>query len=234
MGQGRGLSSFPVRKRSLIALFVILAVIMADQIVKFVVKTSMSLHERIDVTSWFQIFFTENQGMAFGMDFVGTMGLTLCRVVALVLFIFYLVRLIRKQASMATIVSLALVIAGAVGNVIDNCLYGLIFTESPEVYLLQDPASLVPIGQGYGEFLSGRVVDMFYFPLWRWPDSMPLVGGDVFFSAIFNVADAAITCGAVALFIIYYMQAWKESKAEKAAKRAAEGVSETDAPIEKT
>ena len=168
--------------------------------------------------------------MAFGMDFVGTMVLTLFRVVAIALFIYYLVRLIRKQASMATIICLSLVIAGAAGNVIDNSLYGLIFTESPEAYLFQGPASLVPIGQGYGEFLSGRVVDMFYFPLWRWPDGMPLVGGQVFFNAVFNVADAAISCGAVALLIIYYIHAWKESKAEKAAKRAADGAQNADDP----
>lgn len=217
-----------MRKRSLVAIAVILAVIMADQAVKFAVKTSMALHEHIVVTSWFQIFFTENQGMAFGMDFVGTMVLTLFRVVAIAVFIYYLVRLIRKKASMATIVCLALVIAGAAGNVIDNCLYGLVFTESPEAYLFQGPASLVPIGQGYGEFLSGRVVDMFYFPLWRWPEGMPLVGGQVFFNAVFNVADAAISCGAVALLIIYYIHAWKESKAEKAAKAAAAAAQTSD------
>lgn len=204
-----------MRKRSVVALAVIFAVIGIDQVVKFIVKTTMPLHEHIAVTPWFQIFFTENQGMAFGMDFVGTMALALFRAVAIGFFIYYLVRLIRRAAPMGTIVCLSLVIAGALGNVIDNCFYGLIFTESPEAYLFQGPASLVPVGQGYGEFLSGRVVDMFYFPLWRWPDWLPLLGGEVFFNAVFNVADAAITCGAIALLVVYYLRAWREGRSEK-------------------
>ena len=207
--------TFSVRKRSIIALAVILSVILIDQAVKVAVKTTMPLHEHIAVTSWFQIFFTENEGMAFGMDFVGTMVLTLFRVVAIGFFIYYLMRLIKRKASLAVIVCLSLVIAGAAGNVIDNCFYGLIFSESPEAYLFQGPASLVPFGQGYGEFLSGRVVDMFYFPLWRWPEGMPLVGGQVFFNAVFNVADAAISCGAVALLVLYYIHAYRESKQAK-------------------
>lgn len=219
-----------MRKRSIVALAVILSVIVIDQVVKVAVKTNMSLHEHIPVTSWFQIFFTENEGMAFGMDFVGTMVLTLFRVVAIAFFIYFLVRLIRRRASMATIVCLALVIAGAAGNVIDNCLYGLIFTESPEAYLFQGPATLVPLGQGYGEFLSGRVVDMFYFPLWRWPEWMPFVGGQMFFNAVFNVADAAISCGAVALLVIYYVRAWREGKAKKAKENSADAETVIDTP----
>ncbi len=191
----------------------------------------MSLHERIAVTSWFEIFFTENRGMAFGMDFVGTMALTLFRVVAIVFFIYYLARLIRRKASVPVIVCLALVIAGAAGNVIDNCFYGLIFSESPEAYFFQGPASLVPFGQGYGDFLSGKVVDMFYFPLWQWPEWMPFVGGQMFFNAVFNVADAAITCGAVALLILYYVRAYRQSQAEKVAAQAEDA--QSDAPIVK-
>ena len=95
----------------------------------------------------------------------------------------------------------ALVVAGAAGNIIDNLFYGLIFSESG--YGVPPVASLVDFGQGYGSFLSGKVVDMFYFPFFTWPDWMPLIGGTTFFGAIFNFADAAISCGIVALFIFY-------------------------------
>lgn len=210
-----------MNKRSLTALLVIVTVILVDQAVKFAVKTGMTLHEHIAVTSWFQIFFTENQGMAFGMDFFGTNVLTLFRVVAIAFFVYYLARLLRRPTSMAVIVCFALVIAGALGNVIDNCLYGLIFTSSPEAYLFEPPAHIVPFGQGYGTFLTGRVVDMFYFPLWRWPDWVPLLGGQMFFNAVFNVADAAITCGAIALLAIYYRNSLRQARAERKARPAA-------------
>ena len=161
----------------------------------------MSLYERIPVTSWFQICFTENDGMAFGMDFVGTMFLTIFRVIAVVVFAFILRRIIRHRYPMGLVVCLSLIVAGAAGNIVDNCFYGLIFTESHPGAL---PARLVSWGSGYGQFLSGHVVDMFYFPLFVWPDWVPLLGGEVFFNAIFNFADAAISCGAVALLLFYY------------------------------
>ncbi|MBR1838325.1 MAG: lipoprotein signal peptidase [Bacteroidaceae bacterium] len=197
------------------AIVVILLVILIDQVVKYTVKTGMLLHEQVSVTSWFKIFFTENQGMAFGMDFVGTMLLTLFRVVAIVFFVIYLARLVKRDASFLTVVCLSLIIAGALGNVIDNCFYGLIFTESPEAFTFGTPAQLVGIGQGYGSFLSGKVVDMFYFPLWQWPEWMPLIGGHTFFNAVFNVADAAITCGAIVLLVSYYLKMWRTPKSKQ-------------------
>ena len=180
----------------------IAVVILIDQVIKISVKTSMWIGQRIEVTDWFQIFFTENKGMAFGMDFIGTFFLAIVRVAAIALFVWILSNVVRKHAPLGMVVCLACVIAGAAGNIIDNCFYGLIFSESGYPF---DPVShIVPFGEGYGSFLSGQVVDMFYFPLFTWPRWMPLVGGDVFFGAVFNFADAAISCGAVAIFIFYH------------------------------
>jgi len=187
-------------KRGAIALIVVLAIIVIDQLIKFEVKTSFALHEVYDVTGWFQLVFTENRGMAFGMQFVGTMFLALFRVVAIAYFCFILARLVRRKAPCGVIVCIAMIVAGAAGNIIDNLFYGLIFTESTPF----EVASLVPFGEGYGSVLTGKVVDMFYFPLFRWPSWMPLVGGSTFFGAIFNFADASISCGAVALLLFYY------------------------------
>ena len=143
--------------------------------------------------------------MAFGMSFISTDLLTIFRMVAIAVFVYFLTRQIREKAPIGFIVCLALIIAGAMGNIIDNCFYGLIFSEStPAVPPFGTHAQLVDFGAGYGSFLHGHVVDMFYFPLFTWPDWMPLVGGDVFFGAVFNFADAAISCGGVALLLFYY------------------------------
>ncbi len=194
------------REKNLLALSagIIFVVLVVDQLLKFWVKTSFSLFEKLEITSWFYLCFTENDGMAFGMDFIGTMFLCLFRVAAVAVFLYLLVRVIRRGFPTGLIVCLSLIIAGAAGNIIDNCFYGLIFTESnPYAF----PAKLVDFGTGYGTFLSGKVVDMFYFPLFSFdfPEWMPLVGGKhfLFFNAIFNFADAAISCGAIALLIFY-------------------------------
>ncbi len=190
-----------IKKRSLIAVADVLGVIIIDQLIKFDIKTTFLLHEDFCVAGdWFHILFTENRGMAFGMQFVGTMFLALFRIVAIGFFCLVLARLIKRKAPYGVIVCVAMIIAGASGNIVDNMFYGLIFTESTPFSLAQ----LVPMGQGYGSFMSGKVVDMFYFPLFTWPDWMPLVGGNTFFGAIFNFADAAISCGAVALLLFYY------------------------------
>ena len=189
--------------RALCALLIILGVIVIDQIVKYLVKTNFSLYESLPVTSWFELVFTENTGMAFGMNPVSTVFLALFRIAAIGLFGYMLLKLVRKPVSMGLLVCFSLIVAGATGNIIDNMFYGLIYQESLPYAA---PAQLVPFGQGYGAFLEGKVVDMFYFPLFTWPESFPLVGGKVFFGAIFNVADAAISCGAVALVLFYYRQ----------------------------
>ena len=189
-----------MKKRSLIALAIFLTVIVIDQIIKIAVKTNMSLYEHIDVTSWCQIFFVENRGMAFGMSFIGTSILSAFRIVAVVAFVYLLVVLCRRKYPIGLIACVSLVVAGALGNIIDNCFYGMCFSESLPYFL---PAEYVGWGNGYSSFLSGKVVDMFYFPFFTWPDWMPLVGGDVFFGAVFNFADAAISCGAVAILLFY-------------------------------
>lgn len=188
-------------KRAALSIAIIVAVIVIDQIIKYEVKTKFLLHEVYDVTGWFQILFTENRGMAFGMQFVGTMFLAIFRVIAIAFFGVVLFRLVKRRAPYGLIVCVAMIIAGAVGNIIDNMFNGLVYSESLP---FGTPAQLVTFGEGYGSFLSGKVIDMFYFPLFTWPDWMPLVGGDIFFGAIFNFADASISCGAVALALFYY------------------------------
>lgn len=198
------MKSTPVKKRAWLAVLTILSVLVIDQIIKIAVKTHLSLGEKIDVTSWFKICFVENDGMAFGMDFIGTSFLTLFRIVAVGAFCYLLAGAVRRRLPMGFIFCFSLVLAGAAGNIIDNCLYGMVFEQSYPVGYALSPATWTSWGEGYGSFLSGHVVDMFYFPLFVWPDSFPLVGGKVFFSAIFNFADAAISCGAVALLLFYH------------------------------
>lgn len=212
------MQSHSIRNRAILAFATVFSVLIIDQIIKFLVKTRMLLHERIDVTSWFQICFVENEGMAFGMDLVGTSILTVFRIIAVVVFTYILVKIIRNRYPVGLIFCLSLVLAGAAGNIIDNCFYGLIFEASPVNSYFSAPARLVPFGEGYGEFLSGRVVDMFYFPFFEWPDFLPIIGGDVFFGAIFNVADAAISCGAVILLLFYSSYLSGPSSREDAAK----------------
>lgn len=181
------------------AVVVIFCVLIIDQVLKVFVKTHFALHEELFVTGWFRLLFVENRGMAFGMDFVGTMFLTLFRLVAIGLFLWLLSSAIRRHLPAGLRLCLALIIAGAAGNIVDNCFYGLMFSESTPWQV----ATTVPFGEGYGAFLEGKVVDMFYFPLFTWPDWVPLLGGQVFFNAIFNFADAAISCGAIALLLFY-------------------------------
>lgn len=182
-----------------IALIIILSVLVVDQIIKILVKTGMSLGESIDITSWFKILFVENNGMAFGMEIIGKLFLSLFRIGAIGFFIWYLIKIIGKGFPTGYIVTVSFVIAGAVGNLLDCMFYGLIFTESTPFR----EAVFTSVGNGYAPFLYGKVVDMFYFPLWTWPDWMPLVGGDIFFGPVFNFADSCITCGVITLLLFY-------------------------------
>ena len=190
-------------KKGTIAWAVLLSVLLIDQIIKIWVKTHMYWHESIKVTDWFYIFFTENNGMAFGMELVGKVFLTSFRIVAVSLIGYYLYRIVKQKLKTGYIVCIALVLAGAIGNIIDSVFYGVFFSESTHAQV----ASFLPKGGGYSSLLYGRVVDMFYFPLieTEWPDWMPFVGGDhfVFFSPIFNFADASISCGVIALLLFY-------------------------------
>lgn len=193
-----------VKFRSWIAVLVAVSAIVIDQVIKVAVKLNMYLHESFSVCGdWFYIYFTENNGMAFGMELGGKLFLTCFRLVAVSLLGYYLYRIIRNtKFPVGYIVSIALVFAGAMGNIIDSLFYGEIFTHS-----MGRVASLVPFGEGYGDFLYGAVVDMFYFPLFSfdWPEWMPFVGGEhfIFFSPIFNFADACISCSIVSILLFY-------------------------------
>ena len=182
-----------------LALIIILSVLIIDQIIKIVVKTHMEIGQSIEVTPWFQILFVENNGMAFGMEIIGKLFLSLFRIGAIGFFTWYLIKILDKGFPTGYVVTVSFVIAGAIGNLLDCMFYGLIFTESTPF----TQAAMTSIGDGYAPFLYGKVVDMFYFPLWTWPEWMPLVGGDVFFEPVFNFADSCITCGVIALLLFY-------------------------------
>ena len=182
-----------------IASSIILGVIIVDQLIKIYVKTHFALHESVEVTPWFYLNFIENEGMAWGMSPMSTIWLTLFRVVTIGFFVWLLRKAMLNRVPKGLIICVSLIIAGAMGNIIDNCLYGLVFTQSTPF----EVAQFCSFGEGYGNFLDGRVVDMFYFPRFTWPDSFPLVGGSVFFGAIFNFADAAISCATIAILIFY-------------------------------
>ena len=193
-------------KRCLQALFVTLTFVVGltiDQWTKVWVKTHMALHESLRVTDWFHITFIENNGMAFGLEFFDKYLLTGFRIVATAVVAVYICRLLRRGVAWGYLACMALIMTGAAGNIIDCVFYGQIF-DSPAPPAV---AQLVPFGQGYGEWFRGRVVDMFYFPFfeWTWPDWMPFVGGTrgLFFSYIFNVADACISVAVIALIIFY-------------------------------
>ena len=193
------------RKQHILSITLFMAVLVIDQIIKVCVKTGMYLGERIEITSWFSLVFVENNGMAFGWElWGGKLFLTLFRVVAVCLIGWFIYSEIQHRRPTGYIVCLTLIAAGAAGNIIDCLFYGLIFNNPPYPQV----AEFVPHGYGYGEFLYGKVVDMFYFPLIEWdmPTWMPIYPGEhcIFFSPIFNFADAAISCGIVALLIFYH------------------------------
>ena len=192
-----------IRKRSMLVTLIVVGVLMVDQLIKIWVKTNMTLHEQIEILSWFKIVFIENNGMAYGMEIGSKLVLSLFRVVAISLLGYYMVGLVKRQVRWGYLVCLSMIFAGAIGNLLDSMFYGLIFNASSEFYT----SYFVPFGSGYAPFLMGKVVDMFYFPLivTTWPDWVPMVGGNpyVFFSPIFNFADASISVGVVILLLFY-------------------------------
>lgn len=188
------------RRRYWIVFSLLALAVIIDQAIKIAVKTNMCLGEGIMVFGeWCQIRFIENNGMAFGMELFGKLFLTSFRIIAVALLFYYIIKLLREaKQPFGYILCIAFITAGALGNLIDCLFYGEIFSSS-----LGQVAEFVPWGDGYAEFMHGRVVDMFYFPLFTWPEWMPLVGGDIFFGPIFNFADSCVSCSVVALLIWY-------------------------------
>ena len=203
-------------KKSLAILTILIAIIL-DQVIKIYVKTNFVLGEEVVVFNWFKIHFVENNGMAMGFEFGGKAGklfLTLFRLVAVTGIIYWLIQNIKKKVHSAVIVAIGLIFSGAVGNIIDSVFYGVIFDDS------NHKVATLFADKPYGELFHGRVVDMFYFPLWEGvlPDWIPFIGGEfyTFFQYIFNPADAFISVGVVLLFLFSKQAFPKEEENSKA------------------
>lgn len=189
--------------KGLLSIFIVLTILILDQVVKILVKTSMYYGESIHVTDWFYIHFIENNGMAFGIKVMPKVIQTISRLVFASMIMWYITLIVKHNYKSGLIVCLSFILAGACGNIIDSVFYGAIFSESTPFHI----ASLVPIGDGYNSWGHGEVVDMLYFPFFEfnWPNWIPYLGGNsfTFFSAVFNIADASITCGIIILFLFY-------------------------------
>lgn len=193
-----------MKKELLISLFIVIIVVAVDQIVKIWVKTSFYYGEEVMITSWFRLLFIENNGMAFGMEYINKLVLTLFRVIMSVGLIYYIVSLSKKGSiPLGYMICFSLITAGAIGNAIDGVFYGVIF-DNP---VFPATATMFPPEGGYAPLFYGKVVDMLYFPLceWDWPQWMPWVGGKhyLFFQPIFNIADSALCVGIFVVIIFY-------------------------------
>ncbi len=202
-------------KRPLIIIFLVLVI---DQLVKLYVKSHFVLGEEYKIASWFIIHFTENNGMAYGMQFSGQYGkifLSVFRIAAVAGIGWYLIRLVKEHAHPGLIASIALIFAGALGNIIDSAFYGLIFSDSS-----YEVAKLFPQGGGYAGFLHGKVVDMLYFPIMEghFPAWFPIWGSEeyIFFRPVFNCSDSAITIGVLMILVFqrrFYPRKHEEQQA---------------------
>ena len=204
-------------KKSFIVVF---AVLFLDQALKIWIKTHMTLGQEFHISGdWFIIHFTENNGMAFGLQFAGGYGklaLSLFRIIAVGFLGWYIFKLSKKNTSFGVIFAFSLILAGALGNIIDSALYGVLFSES--TYF--DIARFLPVEGGYNTLLHGKVVDMLYFPLLEgtYPQWVPFWGGDsyIFFRPVFNMADSAITSGV--LFLLIFQRQFFQTHHESSSK----------------
>lgn len=186
-----------VTKKSLL---LILLVLFVDQASKIFIKLNFALGEHVDVFSWFKIFFIENNGMAFGMEIIGKLFLTVFRIVAVIALAIFIRNLIKKNARQGYILAVSLLLAGAAGNIFDSMFYGLLFSESNGM-----AATFLPETGGYAPLFYGKVVDMLYFPIIK-----NSAGDTIFFSPIFNIADSAITIS-VGIILIFFRKDLNES-----------------------
>ena len=221
--------------RSIKISLIILLVLVLDQALKIWVKTHMNYDDSFSILglNWAKLRFVENDGMAFGLELGGPYGkyaLSIFRIIAVLFLLNYLNRLAKSGASMGLLVSFALVLAGAIGNIIDSAFYGMIFSESPYHGGI---ATLFPAGGGYSSFLKGKVVDMFYFEIARgyFPDWFPFWKGDeyVFFRPVFNIADTAITTGVLSI-ILFHRKFFSQMEANDQSKPKEGELAATDKP----
>lgn len=197
-------------KTAKLSLLVIGIVLLADQTLKLYIKSHFPIGYDYEIFSWFHIYFIENNGMAFGMELIGKLFLSLFRIGAAIFLIYYLRKIIKRQLPAGYILSISLIFAGAVGNLLDSMFYGIFFSDS-----MGQVAEFLPATGGYASLFYGKVVDMFYFPLieGHFPSWVPVWGGEdfIFFRPVFNVADSAVSVGVV-LILLFYREYLSEHK----------------------
>lgn len=205
------------KRQALYVVLTVMIILVLDHWLKFHIKTNYTLGESKTIfPNWFELHFTENPGMAFGLTLGGKWGkivLTLFRIIASGIIIIYIRGLIKEGIKSITVILISLILAGAIGNIIDSILYGYFFEESTYHYV----SKFLPNGNGYAPLFMGKVVDMLYFPLLdtHWPEWVPIVGGNrfQFFRPVFNIADAAISIG-VFTVLIFRNRLFPQTKAE--------------------
>jgi signal peptidase II len=209
------------------AAVIVFLILLADQVLKIWIKTHMTLGQEINVAgNWFILHFTENEGMAFGFTFGGSAGkliLSIFRIIAVIFIGYYIYKLRKKSPHPGLLVSFSLIMAGALGNIIDSAFYGLIFNQSS----YHTVAALFPPEGGYASFLHGKVVDMLYFPVIHttMPAWVPVWGGEPFefFRPVFNIADSSITTGVFLLLIFQKKFFAKKESSEISSEKSPEG-----------